>query len=181
MISFLCAALLFVLYSLVLHFLVLHFQSTPAQPGVTLENTADCHCQVSSLSGHITVLRRCGLLVQTQLHGLLVCLLIGLSVYNNREPCKNDWTVDSGGPKELFDGGSDPHRRGTFEDGWPGSRRDFPACRHALFPVALMSGFPCMLSTSIPVGCQQTQSSVTLNFPMKNPQCDAASLTTCYC
>jgi len=62
--------------------------------------------------------------------------------------------------------------------------QDFSTCCQPLFPVALMSAFPCMLSTSILIGCPQKQSSVTLNFSNKNSPCDVAyrqcSLTTSY-
>jgi len=94
---------------------------------------------------------------------------VGLSICNDHEPCKNSWTdpdavsdVDSGGPKELcIRWGADPSiGRGNFEGRW---LQDFPTCSRSPFPVA-PSSFRCMLSTSIPTGRLQKQSSVTLNL-----------------
>ena len=48
--------------------------------------------------------------------------------------------------------------------------QDFSTYCQALFPVALMSAFPCMLSTSILIGCPQKHLSVTLLFSNKNPR-----------
>jgi len=42
---------------------------------------------------------------------------------------------------------------------------DFPTRWQVPFPVALTSGFRCMLSTIIPIGRPQKQSSVALSFP----------------
>jgi len=53
----------------------------------------------------IAAIARCDLLLQTEKHGLSVC--VGLSVGHVRDPCKNGWTdldaawgVDLGGPKD---------------------------------------------------------------------------------
>jgi len=66
------------------------------------------YLHVFTFEDHITVQRRCGLLLQTEQLGLSVGLSVFWSVYRNREPCKNGSTdresvcvVDSGGPKEA--------------------------------------------------------------------------------
>jgi len=62
----------------------------------------ECFC-VLVLLGRFAVVRRCGLLSQTELRVLLVDLL----VCHDREPCKNRridrdaaWIMDSSGPEE---------------------------------------------------------------------------------
>jgi len=58
----------------------------------------------------------------------------------------------------VLDGDPDPHGKGHFWGGW---HWDFSTHRQAPFLAALMSGFPCMLLTSIMIGWPQKQSSVT--------------------
>jgi len=86
--------------------------------------------------------------------------------------------VDSGGPKELRArwGSRSPTGRGTFE----GMIQDFPTHGRTLFPVALMSGFPCMPWMSVSVGWMQKQSNVTLSFPNEKSACNAASRKSCF-
>ena len=68
--------------------------------------------------------RRCGLLLPTELHGLSVCWSVCLMVCDSSEPCKNGrrdrgavWVEDSGWPKEPFIrwGLTSSMGRGNFE------------------------------------------------------------------
>jgi len=89
--------------------------------------------------GHIAVLGRYGLLLQTEQHGRSVCLSVCLSVCHDREPCKNGWTdrnavsvVDLGGLKEpCIRWGSDlrPWRENFVgkKVAGPGQARTYPA------------------------------------------------------
>jgi len=100
----------------------------------------------------------------------LVCLVC-LSVYLRVSPAKmaepiempcGMWTLV--GPRN--------YRKGHF---WGRLRQDFPACHLALFPVALTSGFLCMLLNSIMISQPQKQSNVALNFLNEKSPCNVAS------
>jgi len=97
-----------------------------------------------------------------------VSLSVWLYVCNNHGPYKHGsasqdaiWDVDLAGSKELFWWSPYPLWEGALLRGW---HRDFSICCQARFPVALTSGFHCMLLTSVLIGWSQKQSSVTLNF-----------------
>ena len=91
-----------------------------------------------------------------------------------RELCKNGWTnrdavwdVDLVGPRNYaLDGVQVPHRKKHFWEEW---HQDFSARRRVPFPVALTSEFPCVLSTSVPIGWPTKYSTATWNFPLKIP------------
>ena len=89
-------------------------------------------------------------------------------------PAKNGWTeqdaiwhVNSGVLKELCIrwGTRSPHGKGHF---WGNDDRIFPH-RWAPFPVALTSGLPHMLLTSILISWPQKQLDVTSNFSTETP------------
>jgi len=54
----------------------------------------------------------------------------------------------------------------------------FSACNQAPFLLALMSGFPLMLSIRVPTGWLQKQSSITFNFPSENSPSWLCSLSS---
>ena len=80
-------------------------------------------CRYNLLLGHISLLCRCGLMLQMDLCGLSVGLSIGHNLL--LEPCKNNWTdldavwaLDSGGPRNhVLDGSRSPHAKGQFWGG----------------------------------------------------------------
>jgi len=86
--------------------------------------------------------------------GWSVCLSVG--VCNNCESCKTTepmempfgiWTLVGPG-NYILDGFKIPHRKGHFWGVW---RQDFPTHHQTPFTVDLTSGFPHMLSTSVPI------------------------------
>jgi len=97
--------------------------------------------------GRIATLARCGLLLQMEERGLLVCLSVTtVSPAKAAEPIVMTF--------------------GMLTEVGLGTMSRYLMLRGNLEGVT--SGFPCMLSTSLPTGRPQNQSSVTLIRPMKN-------------
>jgi len=116
------------------------------------------HSSFVMFLGQIAALARRGLLLQ-------------MEWCSNCEPCKSGrtshhavWDFESDGPKDAC-------IRWGPDTSWEGAvlRRIVSRFSHtshwAPFPLALTSGFPCMLSTSVLLSQSQKQLSVTLNVP----------------